>query len=154
MDECSSWLATPADAYQLWQQTDATGADGRAFSARSVKQHAAMFDRFMRHLAAHPENLATFGPAVFASFLADIDRLFREPDAQLFPALRTGKAMSDMMLIKIVRLALEAIDFRTPDMSPRVLRNTYARRLLLAARTNSGCSGSRATAPLCACGRQ
>jgi integrase len=62
--------------------------------------------------------------------------LFQEPDAQLFPAPRTGKAMSDMMLIKIVRPALEAIAFRAPDMSPRVLRNTYARRLLLAARTN------------------
>jgi hypothetical protein len=44
--------------------------------------------------------------------------------------------MSDMVLIKIVRLALEAIDFRAPDMSPRVLRNTYARRLLLVGRTN------------------
>jgi site-specific recombinase XerD len=44
--------------------------------------------------------------------------------------------MTDMALIKIVRLALEAIDFCAPDMSPRVLRNTYARRLLLAGRTN------------------
>jgi hypothetical protein len=44
--------------------------------------------------------------------------------------------MSDMFLHKIVRPALEAIDFRAPDMSPRVLRNTYARRLLLAGRTH------------------
>jgi integrase/recombinase XerD len=74
MDECSSWLTNPADAYQLWQQTDAVGVDGRAFSARSVKPHAAMFDRFIRHLTAHRENLATFGPVVFESFLANIDR--------------------------------------------------------------------------------
>jgi site-specific recombinase XerD len=74
MDECSSWLTNPADAYHLWQQTDAAGVDGRQFSARSVKQHAAMFDRFIRHLTAHRENLATFGPAVVESFLADIDR--------------------------------------------------------------------------------
>jgi site-specific recombinase XerD len=277
MDECSSWLTNPADAYHLWQQTDAAGVDGRQFSARSVKQHAAMFDRFIRHLTAHRENLATFGPAVVESFLADIDRrsaagtttrlryvklidrlcrhlvtiglreanpafdyarsqawpddepeplylhleadtrlqayvrpqpedrprdtrnraivalllgtgltsaeiraakagglvtegprpemrvpkrgarderriplpsftlaplaLYhssgeRSPDCFLFPAPRTGEGMSDMALIKIVRLALEAIEFRAPDMSPRVLRNTYARRLLLAGRTN------------------
>ncbi len=278
MDECSSWLAKPTDAYRLWQQTDAAGVDGRLFSARSVKQHEAMFDRFVRHLTAHRENLATFGPAVFESFLADTDRrsaagtttrlryvklidrlcrhlvtiglreanpafdyarsqawpddepeplflhpeadiwlqayvqpqpmdqrrdtrnraivalllgtgltsaeiraakagelvtdgprpeirvpklgprderrvplppfalaplslyqrslLLPEPNSLLLPAPRTGKAMSDMMLIKIVRPALEAIDFRAPDMSPRVLRNTYARRLLLAGRTN------------------
>jgi site-specific recombinase XerD len=278
MDEYALWLTTPADAYQLWQQTDAAGVDGRPFSARSVKQHAAMFDRFIRHLTAHRENLATFGPAVFESFLADIDRrsaagtttrlryvklidrlcrhlvtiglreanpafdyarsqawpddepepLYLHPEADariqayvqpqptdqprdtrnraivalllgtgltsaeiraasvghlvtdgprpemrvpkrgarderriplssftlvplalyhlslgdrsadcfLFPAPRTGEAMSDMALIKIVRLALEAIEFRAPDMSPRVLRNTYARRLLLAGPTN------------------
>jgi integrase len=51
-------------------------------------------------------------------------------------APRTREAMSDMALIKIVRVALEAIAFRAPDMSPRVLRNTFARRLLLARRTN------------------
>jgi integrase len=60
----------------------------------------------------------------------------RSPECFLFPAPRTGAAMTDMALIKIVRLALEAIDFCAPDMSPRVLRNTYARRLLLAGRTN------------------
>jgi site-specific recombinase XerD len=57
-------------------------------------------------------------------------------EALLFPAPGTGQVMSDMALIKIVRLALIAIAFRAPDMSPRVLRNTYARRLLLAGRTN------------------
>ncbi|WP_416046932.1 hypothetical protein [Cupriavidus basilensis] len=33
---------------------------------------------------------------------------------------------------KIVRAALLAIDFEDEDMSPRVLRNTYCRRQLLA----------------------
>jgi site-specific recombinase XerD len=74
MDKISSWLATPADAYRLWQETDATDVDGRPFSARSIRQHAAMFDRFMRHLTAHQENLATFSAALLDSFLADVDR--------------------------------------------------------------------------------
>jgi hypothetical protein len=66
--------------------------------------------------------------------------------------------MNDMALIKIVRQALEAIDYRAPDMSPRVLRNTYARRLLLARRTNERSVGvaragewpyrSKASAPI------
>jgi site-specific recombinase XerD len=286
MDECSSWLATPADAYQLWQHTDAAGVDGRAFSARSVRQHAAMFDRFIRHLTAHRENLATFGPAVFELFLADIDRrsaagtttrlryvklvdrlcrhlvtiglreanpafdyarsqawpddepeplylhaeaddrlqayvqpqrmdqprdtrnraivalllgtgltsaeiraakagelvadgprpemrvpkreardarriplpsfalaslklygcslVDQSPDCFLFPAPRSGKAMSDMALIKIVRATLGSTEFRAPDMGPRILRNTYARRLLWAGRTKRSIAAARA----------
>jgi site-specific recombinase XerD len=272
------WLTHPGDAYRLWQTTEASGADRRSFSPRSVTQHVAMFDRFLRHLIARGTDLATFGAAHLESFFADIenrcapgtttrlryilliDRLCRhlvtiglreanpafayarseawpddepkplfldpgadsrlqayvhpqtadEPretrnramialflgtgitsaeiraasaaelitegprpelrvpkrgarderriplpsfalpalafyhgslveagaEALLFPAPGTGKAMSDMALIKIVRSALNAIAFRAPDMSPRVLRNTYARRLLLAGRSN------------------
>jgi integrase len=278
MDDSSSWLTTPADAYRLWQQTEAAGVDRRPFAERSVMQHVAMFDRFLRHVIAHKADLATFSAAHLEAFFADvdnrcahgtttrlryvklIDRLCRhlveigvrkanpatdyarmqawpedEPEplfldveadarlqayvqprpgdelrdtrnraivalligtgitsaeirgaaiddlvtdgprpelcvpkrparderriplptfalaplalyqqslsvdvanALLFPAPRSGKPMSDMFLHKIVRPALEAIDFRAPDMSPRVLRNTYARRLLLAGRTN------------------
>ena len=44
--------------------------------------------------------------------------------------------MNDMLLGSGVREALEAIDFPAPDMSPRVLRNTYARRLLVAGKSN------------------
>ncbi|ARF90934.1 putative phage integrase family protein [Burkholderia cenocepacia] len=40
--------------------------------------------------------------------------------------------MNDMFLLLVVRDALNAIAFRAADMSPRVLRNTYARRQLLA----------------------
>jgi integrase len=54
----------------------------------------------------------------------------------LFPAPRGEKPMNDMLLGTVVRDALEAIDFRAPDMSPRVLRNTFARRRLLDGRTN------------------
>jgi site-specific recombinase XerD len=279
MTHRSSWLTHPADAYRAWQNDDATGADKRPFSERSVIQHIAMFDRFLRHLIAKDVDLATFSAAHLESFFADvdnrcapgtttrlryvklIDRLCRhlveiglrqvnpaadfaraqvwpedepeplflnaeadarlqayvqpqatdevrdmrnraivglligtgvtsieirsakhrhlivegprpemivpkrgprderriplpsfalvpasrycealassaQPDGLLFPVVKMGKTMSDMMLIKIVKAALQAIDFRAPDMSPRVLRNTYARRLLLEGRSN------------------
>jgi hypothetical protein len=48
--------------------------------------------------------------------------------------------MNDMFLGLVVREALETIGFRAPDMSPRVLRNTYARRQLLAGRSNEDVS--------------
>jgi len=44
--------------------------------------------------------------------------------------------MTDELLGRIVRDELLAIDVRLPDMSPRTLRNTYARRLLIAGRSN------------------
>ena len=61
-------------------------------------------------------------------------------DALLFPSPRGGKSMNDMFLGLVVREALETIGFRAPDMSPRVLRNTYARRQLLAGRSNDDVS--------------
>lgn len=57
------------------------------------------------------------------------------PASHLFPSSRGG-AMSDWTLIEVVRVALTAIGFAAPDMSPRVLRNTFARRLLLDGRSN------------------
>lgn len=44
--------------------------------------------------------------------------------------------MTDEMLGRIVRDELVAVDIRVPDMSPRTLRNTFARRLLLTGRSN------------------
>ena len=56
--------------------------------------------------------------------------------ALLFPSPRAGGPMTDEMLGRIVRDELLAVDIRVPDMSPRTLRNTFARRLLLAGRSN------------------
>ncbi|WP_244122379.1 tyrosine-type recombinase/integrase [Burkholderia latens] len=74
MDETSLWLSAPTKAYQQWQRTEAAGADRRAFSPRSIVQHEAMFERFMRHLIAAKRSLATFGPDHLESFFADLDR--------------------------------------------------------------------------------
>ncbi|MGC2040296.1 hypothetical protein [Paraburkholderia caledonica] len=55
----------------------------------------------------------------------------------MFPAPRSDDTpINDVPLDAIVREALEAIGFAAPDMSPRVLRNTFARRQLLSGRTN------------------
>ncbi|MBU9589532.1 tyrosine-type recombinase/integrase [Burkholderia multivorans] len=277
MDEPTLWLSAPTEAYQQWQRTEAAGADRRAFSPRSIIQHEAMFERFMRHLAAAKLSLATFGPDHLESFFSDLDRRckpgtttrlryeklldrlgrhlvdigvrssnpaaaytltqtwpedepvpvylpeaddlrlqtsirsidglddralrnraivalllstgvtaqeirqaaavdldlsparphllvrkrgprearrvtvseFAEPalarwlsrsatahSPLLFPSPRAGGPMTDEMLGRIVRDELLAVDIRVPDMSPRTLRNTFARRQLLAGRSN------------------
>jgi integrase len=279
MDTNSTWLTHPAEAYRAWQTDEAAGSDRRPFSARSITQHTAMFDRFMRHLIARGATLATFGTAELESFFADVDNrcapgtttriryaklvhrlcrhlvelgirtenpgaemlrqevwpeeepkpLFLDPASDillqalvrpgvtdseretrnralvalllgtgataaeirgalaghltldlirphlyvpkrgardernvtlppfatpaleawlgrprrdgdhhspLFPAPRGNGPINDMLMGLIVRDALEAIGFEAPDMSPRILRNTYARRQLLAGRTN------------------
>ncbi|WP_175950781.1 tyrosine-type recombinase/integrase [Burkholderia sp. BCC0405] len=277
MDDPTLWLSAPTEAYQQWQRTEAAGADRRAFSPRSIVQHDAMFERFMRHLAAAQRSLATFGAEQLETFFADLDRRckpgtttrlryqklldrlgrhlvdvgvrktnpaaayalaqtwpedepvpvylleaddrrlqdsvasldglderavrnraivalllstgitaqeirqaatgdldlsparphllipkrgprearrinledFARPvlerwmshtaaaaSALLFPSPRAGGPMTDEMLGRIVRDELLAVDIRVPDMSPRTLRNTFARRLLLAGRSN------------------
>ncbi|MGJ2400505.1 hypothetical protein ACR8F7_22455, partial [Salmonella enterica subsp. enterica serovar Paratyphi A] len=74
MDDPTLWLSAPTDAYQQWQRTEATGADRRAFSPRSIVQHEAMFERFMRHLATSHRTLATFSADQLETFFADLDR--------------------------------------------------------------------------------
>ncbi|KWI47562.1 integrase [Burkholderia pseudomultivorans] len=274
------WIHDPVGAFRAWQETTATGAGRQPFAPRSIVQHVAMFERFLRHLLAHRATLATFGPDHVATFLAElerscapgtstrvryaklIDRLCRhlvdtgvrathpahratralawpdgEPEpcylppdadaalqrhvqpqphdspaacrnraivalllasgitsaeiraitndalapdgrslsvprdrarparrialasfaraplaawraaspdtrdsARLFPAPRGGGAMNDMFLLLVVRDALTAIGFHTADMSPRVLRNTFARRQLLAGHAHADVS--------------
>jgi integrase len=282
MDRISRWLAAPAHAYRLWQETEAVGAGRKPFSARSRVQPAAMFDRFLRHLTTKGTTVATFGAEHVESFFAHVetrcapgtttrlrygkmlDRLCRhlveegvrtvnpvtamaaferwpedEPvplyldidadarlqewvamagdddaralrnraivalflatgvtaaelrqtqcdhlvidgvrphievpkrgprdsrriplpvfaigalsawkealpsyagDDLLFPAPGRAGMINDVLLGSVVREALEAIGFRAPEMSPRVLRNTYARRQLVTGRSNEDVS--------------
>ncbi|CAE6860740.1 hypothetical protein R75461_07967 [Paraburkholderia nemoris] len=65
--------------------------------------------------------------------LSDAALVFPEPRAD-------DKPITDVLLGAIVRDALDAIGFIAPDMSLRVLRNTFARRLLVAGRTNEDTS--------------
>ncbi|HGL4261016.1 tyrosine-type recombinase/integrase [Burkholderia dolosa] len=271
--DTNRWIQDPVGAFRAWQETSATGAARRPFAPRSVVQHVAMFERFLRYLISRRVSVATFGSEHVAAFLAElertcrpgtstrvryaklIDRLCRHlveagvrtahpanratrefawPDSEpepcylppdtdialqhhvqprpddtrsrcrnraivalllatgitsaeiraatydaldldaepptlsvprnrarpartielapfaraplaawlahsadrpasalLFPAPRGGGAMNDMFLLLVVRDALTAVGFQATDMSPRVLRNTYARRQLL-----------------------
>ncbi|MFM0610212.1 hypothetical protein PQR05_37540 [Paraburkholderia sediminicola] len=61
MDLPTSWTTEPHAAYLDWQANEAAGADRRRFSQRSIIQHKAMFDRFLRHLSQRPTTLAAFG---------------------------------------------------------------------------------------------
>ncbi|MBY4898705.1 tyrosine-type recombinase/integrase [Cupriavidus sp. AU9028] len=62
------WLSNPSLAYQDWQAREAAGSDRRPFSPRSVVQHRAMFENFLKHLVANGQSVASFGSADIASF--------------------------------------------------------------------------------------
>ncbi|TCG02733.1 hypothetical protein BZM27_53640, partial [Paraburkholderia steynii] len=62
-------------------------------------------------------------------------------DALLFPAPGQGGVMNDVLLGTVVKTRFEGIGFVAPDMSPRILRNTFARRQLLSGRSNEDTSG-------------
>lgn len=72
--DTNRWILDPVGAYRAWQETAATGADRRPFAPRSVVQHVAMFERFLRHLIAQRVSLATFGPDHVATFLTELER--------------------------------------------------------------------------------
>lgn len=73
MDVPTAWNTDPHAAYLEWQATEAAGADRRPFSQRSIVQHTAMFERFLRHLSQRRATLATFGPEHLESFFGDVD---------------------------------------------------------------------------------
>ncbi|MFC0691342.1 hypothetical protein [Paraburkholderia humisilvae] len=56
--------------------------------------------------------------------------------SELFPAPSRGSTVNGVLLGNIVREAFDATGFRAPDMSPRVLHDTYVRRQLLDGRSN------------------
>ncbi|AOY97766.1 integrase (plasmid) [Cupriavidus sp. USMAA2-4] len=62
------WLTKPVTAYADWQAREAAGADQRPFSARSIVQHQAMFEAFLRHLQTAGVSVATFGSDHVAAF--------------------------------------------------------------------------------------
>lgn len=68
------------------------------------------------------------------------ERLAATAGDLLFPSPRKNGPMNDMFLVLVVRDALERIGFSAPDMSPRVLRNTYARRTLISGRSHEDVS--------------
>jgi integrase/recombinase XerD len=69
LDTLDAWLMDPASAYFAWQKHEAEGANRRPFATRSVTQHRAMFDRFLRFLGERGRTVATFGPDHLGAFL-------------------------------------------------------------------------------------
>ncbi|MDR7008944.1 hypothetical protein [Paraburkholderia strydomiana] len=78
MNESHLWTAEPRTAYLQWQTTEAAGADRRRFSQRSIVQHKAMFDRFLRHLVTRGVALATFGPSTLSHSLTTSKTVVRQ----------------------------------------------------------------------------
>lgn len=72
MNQNDDWRHAPGMAYRRWQELYATGAAGRPFSARSIVQHTAMFERFQRFLATLGTDILHFGEDHFAAFLGDV----------------------------------------------------------------------------------
>ncbi|MFP3709583.1 tyrosine-type recombinase/integrase [Paraburkholderia sp. SIMBA_009] len=98
------WLSSPTEVFRRWQELDATGAAGRAFSARSIVQHTAMFERFLRFLVVHETNLASFGEDHFAAFLEDLGGRCR---AETSTALRYTKLV-DRLCRHLIDVGLRA----------------------------------------------
>jgi site-specific recombinase XerD len=68
-----NWPNAPLQTFRLWQETEATGSSRRPFAARSIVQHTAMFERFVRHLAGTDASVVTFGPDDLNSFLSELE---------------------------------------------------------------------------------
>ena len=91
--------------------------------------------RVARH-GARDERKVSLPPFATEPLATWLEQTQGGDDELLFPMNAATGSFCAETLWRAVREALEAIGFSGPDMSPRVLRNTYARRLLLAGRSN------------------
>jgi len=89
---------------------------------------------------AHPSRRIPIPEYVVSALQAWLTAAGERSEGHLFPSPRGPGALRPVALWNIVHTALDAIDVRLPDMSPRVLRNTFARRLLLEGRSNDDVS--------------
>jgi site-specific recombinase XerD len=116
MDQLSGWFETPSDAYRLWQETEAVGGDRRPFSERSRIQHAAMFDRFLRHLTTKEVTLATFGAEHVESFFAEVETRCAPGTTT---RLRYGKMLD--------RLCRHLVEYRIRNENPVTMMAAFER---------------------------
>ena len=70
--DTNRWIHDPVGAFRTWRGNRRDRRDRRPF-ARSVVQHVAMFERFLRYLTERRVSLA-FGPDHVVAFLAELDR--------------------------------------------------------------------------------
>ena len=116
--DTNRWIHDPVGAFRTWQETAATGADRRPFAPRSVVQHVAMFERFLRYLTERRVSLATFGPDHVVAFLAELDRTCaRHVDPVRYAKLidRLGRHLVDTGVRTIHPAGRTTRDFAWPD---------------------------------------
>jgi len=113
--------------------TGVTASEGRAARMQDMNPHAS--PPYL-HVPARPPkrsrtiHLEPFAIATLGSWLVERRAWPAEGDL-LFSLKRAGTPVTDMSLGKIVREAFAAIGYEAEDMGPRILRNTYCRRLLI-----------------------
>ncbi|KWR74559.1 integrase [Cupriavidus sp. IDO] len=118
----------------LFLGTGITAAEGRA--ATTADLHTSCESPYLnveegRGKPARKIPLEAFAVSALAAWKARREAL---PIAGglLFALRSTGAPITDMSLGNIVRDAFRQIGYEAADMSPRILRNTYGRRALLA----------------------
>ncbi len=141
------------DALQEWPEGDERGLRNRAAVAlllatgvtsaeirRARREHViAERGRWRFLVSAHGARVERLIPvAPFARAVVDawLHRPRADDDELLFPLLGPAGSLSEETLWRAVRAALDAQGFEGADRSPRVLRNTFARRLLIAGKSN------------------
>ena len=140
--DTNRWIHDPVGAFRTWQETAATGADRRPFAPRSVVQHVAMFERFLRYLTERRVSLATFGPDHVVAFLAELDRTCapgtstRVRYAKLID--RLGRHLVDTGVRTIHPAGRTTRDFAWPDGGRAVLSAARCRRGAAAPRAAAG----------------
>lgn len=118
----------------LFLGTGVTAAEGRAATLANLRPIAA--PPYLHIPAKKPKNPRTVRIEPFAvEALAAWGAMRLElpiTGELLFSLRRIGAPITDMSLGKIVKAAFDAAGVAAEDMSPRILRNTYCRRALLA----------------------
>lgn len=116
----------------LFLGTGITASEGRVVRVQELNPRAS--PPYL-HVPARPPkvsrtiHLEPFAVETLGAWLS-VRRAWPADGDLLFSLKRTGTPITDMSLGKIVREAFAVIDHEAEDMGPRILRNTYCRRLL------------------------
>lgn len=117
----------------LFLGTGVTASEGRNATLHDLHPYAQPpYLRVPRKGPKMPRtvHLEAFAAAPLEAWLKARPQMGANGD-RLFTLTSAGTPITDMSFGIIVRAALEAIAYGAPDMSPRILRNTYCRRALL-----------------------
>lgn len=117
----------------LFLGTGVTASEGRAVRIQDLIPHASppyLHVSARRHKPSRTVHLEPFAVAALSTWL-DVRRAWPADGDLLFSLTRTGTPITDMSFGNIVREALAGVGHEAEDMGPRLLRNTYCRRLLI-----------------------